>query len=168
METNTYADVAIDSLLTIAEATVTSLRTHDDQLRAHDADRVPLGVVDLLEALVAKTRPLLVADTLDPAILQRPPIALVLHGSATQDAVAATVEAVAQLQLEGYVVLEHFDDPHWDEEDRDMMGALLRHKIDMADVVNIANGDGIDEALLPFIEYAENTSTPVLYSENDR
>ena len=153
---NSYADVAIDHHLTIADTTVDTMRMAD-----------PFGShADLVEALVAKTRPLLVADALDPAILQRPPIALVLTGDVLSEAAHAADHAAAQLQLEGYVVLRHqLHDDGWDQEDQDMMDALLRHKIDMADVVNIANPEGIAVAVLPFIEYAENTSTPVQYSD---
>lgn len=159
----TYEGVDNLALTHIAEGVIPVLVSEEQHATAELVAELAGRVNNLDAALVERD---LHAELAQEGIGQTPPIALVLSGTDEYGAErrAAVLDAVEQLQLEGYVVLQHSFDAGLDDEDKNMMGSLLRHKIDMADVVNVMNEDeDVYDVVLPFIEYAREAGTPVQY-----
>lgn len=82
------------------------------------------------------------------------------------------VEENERLTLEGKIVLTvgifgHADDVEFDDDEKEMLDALHKRKIDLADRVHVIDVDGyIGDSTESEIEYAEERDIPVTYYES--
>lgn len=104
----------------------------------------------------------------DTAISSNPEIVCLCGSTRFKD---EFVEENERLTLEGKIVLTvgifgHADDVEFDDDEKEMLDALHKRKIDLADRVHVINVDGyIGDSTESEIEYAEERDIPVTYYE---